>query len=54
LGAFKLVGMRAEICGCLVKNMIETEKRPIGNEGHFIFVSDDIGASRPYSVDIRE
>jgi hypothetical protein len=44
---FKLVGMRAEICGCLVKNMIEAEKRPISNEGQvvvrFIFVFDDIG-----------
>jgi len=52
------MGMRAEICGCLVKNMIETKKRPIGNEGpfvvHFIFVSDDIGSSRLYSVDICE
>lgn len=50
--------MRAEICGCLVKNMIEAEKRPIGNEGQvvvrFIFVFDDIGASRLHSVDIRE
>jgi hypothetical protein len=47
---FKLVGMRAEICGCLAKNMIVAEKRPIGNEGqivvHFIFVFDDIDASR--------
>jgi hypothetical protein len=50
--------MRAEIFGCLVKNTIETEKRPTGNEGqvvvHFISISDDIDASRLYSVDIRE
>jgi hypothetical protein len=53
-----LVGVRAETSGCLVKNMIEAGNRPIGNEGqvvvHFIFVSDDKGASRLYSVDIRE
>jgi hypothetical protein len=50
--------MRAETSGCLVKNMIEAGKRPIGNEGQvvvrFIFVFDDIGASRLHSVDIRE
>jgi hypothetical protein len=38
------------------KNMIEAEKRPIGNEGQvvvrFIFAFDDIGASRLHSVDI--
>jgi hypothetical protein len=42
--------MCAETSGCLVKNMFEAEKRPIGNEGQvvvrFIFVFDDIDASR--------